>query len=392
MQYGLSFVPSHTPGHINCPGCLAHKKLITMKITPDQIFESAAQSFYNLRCLEPNGDRRAIFVEKNTLKGYERHIRTLALFFGGMKLGDIHWFHIRSFQDARQRGAHPFVRFRRPQDAMSRKLKGGILLAPKGPTPCTAKAAQINQEVAFLKRLKVLAGCWTAEDDAYHKDLKEDENEIQRALTIEEQDRWLRVSASNTRWELIHLYSLVAFDTCCSTNELRALRLADVKLNYHMIAVPWAGAKNKYRHREIAIESANTEWAFLQLIARAKKLAAVEAHLNPTAFLFPMRDLEKRVYDPSRPMTVSGLKRMWEEVRAHAGLKWFRPYDTRHTGCTRLAERGVPIDIIMARAGHVGEKTRQHYTHIMLAAQRQWLRHTESNVYRSAQTNHKIYA
>lgn len=382
MQYLLQFSAQHTPGHVDCLACREHKNRALMRITPEQLFEEAAQAFYELRCLETHADRRAVYVEKNTLDGYQRQTRSLKLFFAGMRLIDIHWYNIRAFQDARANGAPPFVRHRRPQDAKPRKLPGGLVLPPKGPTPCLAKPEQINQEVAFLKRLKVLSGCWTAEDEAFHKELKEVESEVQRAQTIEEQDYWLKAANSNPRWELIFHYCLVAYDSCCSTNELRALRLGDIKLNYHMISIPWPGAKNKHRHREILIESADTEWALLRLIDRARELGAGEPHLNPTAYLFPFRDPKTRQYDPTRPMTVSGLKKLWQEVREATGQKWFRPYDTRHTAITRLAERGVPIDVIMARAGHVGEKMRQHYTHITLAGQRQWLQPSGPSVFR----------
>ena len=73
-------------------------------------------------------------------------------------------------------------------------------------------------------------------------------------------------------------------------------------------------------------------------------------------------------------MTESGIKKLWEEVRHASGLTWFRPYDTRHTAATRLAESGVPVEVIMARMGHATDKMRQHYTHVTEQAQRAWLR------------------
>jgi hypothetical protein len=63
-------------------------------------------------------------------------------------------------------------------------------------------------------------------------------------------------------------------------------------------------------------------------------------------------------------MTVSGLKKPWEEVREASKLTWFRQYDCRHTAITRLAEGGTPMATIMKRAGHVSPKMTDHYTHI----------------------------
>jgi integrase len=88
-------------------------------------------------------------------------------------------------------------------------------------------------------------------------------------------------------------------------------------------------------------------------------------------YLFPIRRVRDE-YDPTQPMSTSGLKKLWQEVREASGLTWFRPYDTRHTGITRQAEHGVPIEIIKAKAGHVSNRMSQHYTHVSLAAQRKW--------------------
>lgn len=77
-------------------------------------------------------------------------------------------------------------------------------------------------------------------------------------------------------------------------------------------------------------------------------------------------------------MTSSGLKKLWNELRSVTGLTWFRPYDTRHTAITRMAERGMPIALIMARAGHVSARMSEHYTHISLSAQRKWERFTRA--------------
>ncbi len=72
-------------------------------------------------------------------------------------------------------------------------------------------------------------------------------------------------------------------------------------------------------------------------------------------------------------MTVSGLKRAWNEVRRASGLKWFRPYDTRHTAITRWAEAGMNISDIMALAGHVSARMTMHYTHISQQSKRRAL-------------------
>jgi integrase len=364
----------HILGHIDCPACLEVKSMLTCSISADLSFTRAAEIFMQLRSVAATpGAISARYVRKNTEKGYKRHKESLELFFVGMTLGEIRWFHMRAYQQARVAGAPPFVRYRRPQDAKP-QIKRGIIIAPaKGKTPCPAKPQQVNQELAFLKRLKLLAGCWTDEDDKYFEHLQEDESEIPRALTPDEQARWLDISRCQERWNLVHWYSILAFHTCASTNELRALRLGDINIFQRLISVPWPGAKNKYRHRDIAIESADALWALERLIARARDLGATD----PQHYLFPFRTCRGE-WKPERPASGSFLKKTWEEVRAASGLTWFRPYDTRHTAATRLAEDGKPIDIILARMGHVDDRMRRHYTHISVQAQRRWLRQPES--------------
>ena len=157
-----------------------------------------------------------------------------------------------------------------------------------------------------------------------------------------------------------------------STNELRGLRTGDVNLQQRMVRVPWPAAKNKYRHRDIPIESPEVIWSFERLMERAGDLGSYQ----PTHYLFPFKITRSKQAIPERHMTESGIKKLWEEVREAANLKWFRPYDTRHTGATRMAESGVPTEIIVARMGHCSDHMRRHYTHISSESQRAWLRKT----------------
>lgn len=331
-------------------------------LTPDMLFEQAAAEFIALRSMAPGAAPAAQYVRKNTEKAWRRHSSSLALFFGGMPLSAIHWYNMRAYQQVRVAGDPPFIRKRRPHEQ---------------PAPCPVLPQQVNQELGFLKRLKKMALCWSAEDQLYFMELQDQESEVLRCLTPEEQARWLDVSRSRARWELVHWYSLAAFDTTMSTNELRLLQIGNINLQQRMISVPWPAAKNKYRKRLIALESADVLWAFDRLLGRAAEMGA---H-GPLHYLFPFRITRALQCYPDRPMTDSGLKRVWQEVRDATGLTWFRPYDTRHTGATRLAEQGTPVDIIMARMGHASKRMHAHYTHISVQAQRRWLRGTPERGY-----------
>lgn len=80
--------------------------------------------------------------------------------------------------------------------------------------------------------------------------------------------------------------------------------------------------------------------------------------------------LVRGTFDPNQPMTVSGIKYPWNEIRLAAGLPWFTPYGLRHTGCTRYAEDGMSIHILLSMAGHMTQKMQRHYVHISEAAKR----------------------
>jgi integrase len=72
-------------------------------------------------------------------------------------------------------------------------------------------------------------------------------------------------------------------------------------------------------------------------------------------------------------MTVSGIKRAWNEVRAVSGLNGFTPYHTRHTALTRWAEGGMEIGKLMELSGHLTIRQMRHYARISDAVKRRAL-------------------
>ena len=317
----------------------------------------------------PGAIKSARFIKPSTIIHYERCIRSLNLFFGPMVLRKIHLGHIPEYQEARLEGRAPFIRYRRPRDA-NPTMRFGVEIPAKGKTPCPVKPGQVNQEIGVLTAILRRARVWTKEMEDFFEQVQADGSDGRRALTPEEQQRWIDICGTNERWTLILWYSIVAYDSTCSTNELRSLRIADVNLHHQTLYIPWEGSKNGTRHRTIAIEDADTLYALERLLARAKELGSVEA----TDYLFPCGLRGKgNHYDPKRHMTVQGFKRKWDEVRAAAQLPNFTPYHTRATGITRLAERGVPLAVAMARAGHMSPEMSQWYTQVSDSAQRRWM-------------------
>lgn len=324
------------------------------RISPDLPFKVAAALWLDSRSFRLPTAISARYIRESTEKSYAAYVRSLDLFFGELRLDKIHLGHLRLYQEARVTGAPPFTRKRRPNKNVE-------------VAPCPASPKKANQELSILKMILRRGGCWNQELDEFYQPFEQRPAEVPRALSPEEQRRWLDVASFKPRWHLVYWYSVLAFDTSMSTNEMRALRIGDVSLIHRMVNISAQGAKNQYRQRSIAIQSADALWALEQLVARAKDLGAV----SPQHFLFPYRETP-HPFDPTKPMTVSGIKRQWNEVRDASGLKWFRPYDTRHTALTRWAENGVPPAVIQARAGHVNERMMAVYVHISDAIQRKW--------------------
>lgn len=360
---------AHTPRHFKCTACERLRAPLLHSISSDLSFAEAADRYLKLRCVGSMPGAKARYIREYTEISYSNNLKSICLFFGDTPLGEIHWFNMRAYQEARVAGAEPFVRYRRPQDAKSRTVNG-VSIPPKGKSPCPAKPQQVNQEMRLLKKIKVLGGCWTAEDDAYFQQLQEQESDVERALTPQQQQLWLDAARSRPRWELVFWWSIVAFDLICSPGELRGLQIGNVNLGYRLIRIPWPCAKNPYRRRDIPIENPEAIWAMERLIARAAELGA----RDPMSYLFPLKITRSKEAFPNRQMTSSGLKKLWQEVREATGLLWFRMEDTRHTGATRLAENGTPTPVIMARMGHCSVEMQRRYTHISEQAQRFWLR------------------
>ena len=344
----------HTLGHIDCAACARAQNVLHLKLSGDLGFSEAFQIWLSWRSIErPDngvGLSDASYLSPKTIKDYRACANALGKFFAKLRLNQIHAGHMREYQRARaycDQSAGAWAR------------------------PCNAN--RIRKEVTLLIRILRDAKLWGGEESSYFQPLRPVEIDVPRALQPEEQRRFLRCAASRTEWQFVYWYAVLALQTTASTNELRHLRLGDIMLEQDRpyLQIRAEGAKNKYRIRTIPIETEEIKFSIAQLIARARELGSCAPH----HYLFPIAEA-KGAYNPNFPMSDSGLKKRWNVVRAAAGLEWFRPYDTRHTGATRMAEAGVPIQVIMSFMGHMTQRMQQHYTAISMVSKSQWARHT----------------
>ena len=74
----------------------------------------------------------------------------------------------------------------------------------------------------------------------------------------------------------------------------------------------------------------------------------------------------QRVFESVRgPLSPHGLTAAFRRVRRAAGLpEWVNLHSTRHTALTRLAERGVPLEVIRQVAGHSSVTVTERYTRL----------------------------
>jgi integrase len=276
-------------------------------------------------------NKKAQYISPRTLHDYEAYVRTLGKFFGLLRLCDIHVGNLRQYQIERS---------------------------------STAGANKIESELSILRRIMKRANCWSDELDECHEPLQHEELDIPRALTPVEQALLLETAASREGWQVVYWYCLLALRTTASNCEMRGLKVGDINLIDRYLMIRRAHAKNKHRIRTIPL-TAEAPWACQMLLDRAKELGSA----LPEHYLFPFRTVRNE-WNPEKPMSSSGIKKPFDEVRRAAGLPRLRFHDLRHSAITRLAECGTPIPVIMSLAGHISQRMMQHYTQISDQAKR----------------------
>jgi integrase len=310
----------------------------------ESLFPSAAKLF--IESQQIHGGERARYVKPRTISDFIQYSRALERFFGSLKLCEIHIGHIKEYQRLRSLGelGNPEIEEKRGKREV-------------GPH-------KINQEVDLLRRIMRASNTWGAELEKFYQPLAVDEPDVPRALSPSEQDRFLAVAGSRSEWQLIHAYALLAFHTTASGCEMRGITIGDLQMHSGILMIRSAHSKNKYRVRTIPL-SGEALWAGARLLEMAAEKGSREVH----HYLFPFRN-KRDDWDPRRPMSNSGIKKPWDEVRKAAGVPHFMPHDTRHTAITRLAEAGTPIPVIMSMAGHISRRMLLHYTHVSDQAKR----------------------
>ena len=219
-----------------------------------------------------------------------------------------------------------------------------------------ASGRTINLELQVLSR--ALGSTWKALWPRLRK--LEERRDVGRALDAEEEGRLLEAAARNTS-PLIYPYLMLLIWTGMREGEARMLRWGQVNFEEGLIIV---GASKTAAGTGRAIPMSGALRSALEL--HASRCARWFGPIKPDWYVFPASN-RRRPVDPARP--VGSLKRGWEAVRRAAGVNC-RLHDLRHTFCTKLAEAGIPEQVMLDMMGHVSQAMMKRWSHIRLETRR----------------------
>src|SRR5450759_701059 len=301
------------------------------KRTRPQLFTVAAAQW--LKCKTATLSPRSVKIEQLNLK----HLEPV---FGNLLLTDITADGIADYQTAR-------------------KAEGA---APK----------TINLEFGTLRALLRKNRLWA--DIQPDVKMLSCEDEIGVALTQYEETALLNGCIAS-RSRSLYAAVVIALGTCMRHNEIRLLRWNQVDFARGELRVGKSktpSGSNRVIRMSPRVRSVLEFWA------------ARFPNRKPNHYVFPRERYGGRgrndlfgfaggvAYDIDPTQPIGDWKEAWEAAKIRAGVTC-RFHDLRHTGCTRLLEKGVPLSVVadimgwsastmakMAkRYGHIGNQARQ---------------------------------
>lgn len=215
-------------------------------------------------------------------------------------------------------------------DYQGKRLKDGI------------RPATVNRELACLKHLFNVAkqrANFFAENPISKVKFLEENNQVERVLTLEEEERLIIHSAPHLRPILF-----TAIHTGMRKNEILSLKWINVDLDNNLITVEPTNTKCK-KLKRIPINS-----ILRKVLLEQKLRTGVSEHvyLNPKGKPYQRCD---------------SLKRCFEGACRRAGIKGLRFHDLRHTAATRMIEAGASIVAVSKILGHSSLATTMRYAH-----------------------------
>lgn len=165
-------------------------------------------------------------------------------------------------------------------------------------------------------------------------------------LTFDEAERLLAAAKSEPVW---HAMLLVALKTGLRRGELRALRWSDVDFDRRIVHVRQSlrrqtlGLPKGGRAREVEMSD-------------DVKTVLLAHHHDRCIYVFCREDGEH--------FTEGDTRAPLERIRKRAGLRHMMWHVCRHTFCSHLVMRGIPLRVVQLLAGHTSYKVTERYAHL----------------------------
>jgi integrase len=275
-------------------------------------------------------ETRKPFVDPRTVLGYTHYLSNLTKFFGNIPLEKL---------------ANPDL-LRAYQLERSKRCCAGT----------------VNKELSLVQQLLKRIRKWN-EVSPYYDPLPLSGESPGRAMTPDEERRLLEAGSTNPNWAPVYNLTILSMNTAGGPDELMGLRFRDVYTEDPQTARIYIRehVKNDNRVREVPLNAdALTAVKALLLIGKSRGAGL------PDHYLVPFRN-DDHSYDPTKPGKWP--RAAWREMCATAGIR-LRPYDLRHHGLTKLAEKN-PEQVVLKIGGHVSpQMLRRIYAHVRLPALR----------------------
>lgn len=277
-------------------------------------------------------EERGPFIAPRTVIDYRIYISILAHFFGNV----------------------PLEKLANPDLIKAYQCARGKYCAP----------STVNHEIGVLQQMLKRIRRWQDVKPYYEALPPSIRGTPGRALTPEEESRLLEAGRLRPGWAVVYNLTILALHTAAGPGELMGLRFRDVFIDDPETARIYIqeNAKNKHRVREVPLNADG-----IQAVRALMALARSNGSGLPDHYLIPFRE-SRGQFDPTRhapdwPDTA------WREMCAAANVR-LRPYDLRHSGLTKLAEKN-PEQVVLKIAGHVSpQMLRRIYAHVRLPALR----------------------
>ncbi len=204
------------------------------------------------------------------------------------------------------------------------------------------KPATVNRELACLKHLFNFAkqrGKFFGENPVSKVRFLEENNQVERVLTLDEEERLIANSAPHLRPII-----LTAIHTGMRKGELLSLKWINADLEHNVISVEPTNTKSK-KLKRIPINSK------LRRILLEQKL---KTGFSDYVFLNP----EGKPY-----LSAFSVKTCFENACRRANITGLRFHDLRHTAATRMIESGASIVAVSKILGHSSLAMTMRYSH-----------------------------